>query len=235
MVSLGDAVRRSLYGHVAAQGRPVGREEAAQAVGIGRSIAAYHLDRMVEDGLLEVTYARRSGRTGPGAGRPAKLYSRSSRQFHVSLPARDYELPARLLAEAVEAEPSGAARSALEGAARRLGSELAAEVERRRAGQAAGAALPLVEEVLAERGYEPFHDEDGSIRLRNCPFDRLADAHRELVCGMNLALLDEVAGRTPKAHLRAVLDPRPGLCCVAFTGDGEPAGKRVGRARHLRG
>jgi predicted ArsR family transcriptional regulator len=93
--------------------------------------------------------------------------------------------------------------------------------------------LALVEEVLADRGYEPFHDNDGMVRLRNCPFDRLADSHRERVCGMNLALLDEVASRTP-APVRAVLDPRPGLCCVAFTRDSEPAGKRVRRVRRPR-
>jgi predicted ArsR family transcriptional regulator len=198
-------------------------------VGIGRSIAAYHLDRMVEDRLLEVSYARRSGRTGPGAGRPAKLYSRSCRQFHVSLPARDYELAAQLLAEAVEADPSGAARSALEEAARRLGNEFAADIERRRPDQSADDALPLLEEVLAERGYEPFHDEDGTVRLRNCPFDRLADDHRQLVCGMNLAVLDEVAKRRlagrPASPRRA--RPRPPLP-AALVG---PTGRSRGGGR----
>ena len=75
--ALGDPTRRSAYDYVAAQGRPVGRDEVATALGIGRTLAAYHLDRLAKEGLLSVAYARRSGRTGPGAGRPAKLYERS--------------------------------------------------------------------------------------------------------------------------------------------------------------
>jgi predicted ArsR family transcriptional regulator len=212
--SLGDPVRRGLYDYVVAQFQPVGRDEAAAAVGISRSLAAYHLDRMVDDGLLEVSFARRSGRSGPGAGRPAKLYHRSPRQFQISLPPRDYELAARLLARAVDDESTGRARASLEDSARALGRDLAAETKRRRSQGKAGDPTAVVEEVLTDRGYEPFRDEEGTIRLRNCPFDRLADTHRELICGMNLCLLEEaVAGGT---GLRAVLDPKPGMCCVAM-------------------
>ena len=212
--SLGDPARRSLYDYVAGQGQPVGRDEAATAVGISRSLAAYHLDRMVGDGLLEVSFARRTGRTGPGAGRPAKLYHRAPREFQVSLPPRDYELAARLLAQAVESERTGRARASLEEAARSLGRDLAAETRQRRSQVKRSKPQAVVEEVLADRGYEPFRDEEGATRLRNCPFDRLADAHRELVCGMNLCLLEEaVAGET---GLEAVLDPKAGMCCVAM-------------------
>jgi predicted ArsR family transcriptional regulator len=212
--SLGDPARRGLYDYVAGQGQPVGRDEAAGAVGISRSLAAYHLDRMVDDGLLEVSFARRTGRSGPGAGRPAKLYHRSPRQLQISLPPRDYELAARLLAKAVDAESTGRARASLEESARALGRDLAAEVTRRRPRGKRVKPQAVVEEVLTDRGYEPFRDEEGAIRLRNCPFDRLADAHRELICGMNLCLLEEVvAGGT---DLQAVLDPKPGMCCVAM-------------------
>ena len=214
--SLGDPVRRSLYEYVVARGEPVGRDEAAEAVGISRSLAAYHLDRMVEDGLLEFSFARRTGRTGPGAGRPAKLYERSPRQFQINLPPRDYEIAAHLLATAVEGEKTGRARASLEEASRALGQELAAETDRRRSGGDGRDAAAVVEEVLGERGYEPFRDEDGAIRLRNCPFDRLADAHRELICGMNLCLLEEAVAGARGAGLHAVLDPLPGMCCVAL-------------------
>ena len=212
--SLGDPVRRGLYDYVAGQGQPVGRDESAAAVGISRSLAAYHLDRMVDDGLLEVSFARRTGRSGPGAGRPAKLYHRSPQEFQVSLPPRDYELAARLLSQAIEAERTGRARASLEESARALGRDLAAEIKRRSSQGKGGKPQAAVEEVLADRGYEPFCDGEGAIRLRNCPFDRLADAHQELICGMNLCLLEEaVAGGT---GLRAVLDPKPGMCCVAM-------------------
>ena len=214
--SLGDPVRRALYECIVARGEPVGRDEAAEAVGINRSLAAYHLDRMVEDGLLEFSFARRSGRSGPGAGRPAKLYQRSPRQFQINLPPRDYEIAARLLATAVENDETGQARASLEEASRALGRELAAETTRRRSDRNGPDVAALIEEVLGERGYEPFHDDDGAIRLRNCPFDRLADAHRELICGMNLCLLEETVAGTRGAGLQAVLDPQPGMCCVAL-------------------
>ena len=138
--SLSDPARRSLYDFVVVQGQPVGRDEAAAAAGISRSLAAYHLDRMVDDGLLEVSFARRTGRTGPGAGRPAKLYHRSPREVQISLPPRDYELAARLLAQAVETERTGRARASLEEAARALGRDLAAETKQRRARDQAGQA-----------------------------------------------------------------------------------------------
>ncbi len=212
--SLGDPVRRGLYDYVAGQGQPVARDEAAAAVGISRSLAAYHLDRMVDDGLLEVSFARRTGRSGPGAGRPAKLYHRSPRELQISLPPRDYELTARLLANAIEAEGTGRARASLEESARALGRDLAAEAKRRRSHGRGGNSQAVVEEVLADRGYEPFRDEEGAIRLRNCPFDRLADEHRDLICGMNLCLLEEAVAEG--TGLRAVLDPKPGMCCVAM-------------------
>ncbi len=223
--SLADPSRRALYEFVTRQAEPVGRDEAASAAGLGRALAAYHLDRMVEDGLLEVSFARRTGRTGPGAGRPAKLYRRASREFTISLPPRDYELAARIFAGAVESDPTGRAWAALRESAQDFGRKVAAEVDRRAAGRSESRRLAVLEEVLSERGYEPFQDEDGVIRLRNCPFDRLADAHRQTVCGMNLALLEQAAA-SPKGTLTAVLDPRPGLCCVALVRDDQPSKRK---------
>jgi predicted ArsR family transcriptional regulator len=211
LTGLTDPVRRALYRHVVACGVAVTRDQAARAVGISRPLAAYHLDRLVDDGLLEAGFERRSGRSGPGAGRPAKVYSRSERQIELSLPARDYAAIAELLARAVEGDRSGGARAALHEAARRLGADLGAEASGR-----GGTAAALLW-VLAERGYEPFEADDGSIRLRNCPFDRIAAGHRDLVCGANLALVEGLAGhlgadRPP----RPALEPEPGRCCVVI-------------------
>src|SRR5438067_3638 len=122
---LGDPVRRRLYEFVAQRGEPVGREEAAAATGIGRPLAAYHLDKLVELGLLTPTYQRQPGRRGPGAGRPAKRYARSAGEFVASVPPREYELAARLLAAAVAADPGGTCRAALTAAAGQLGRDLA--------------------------------------------------------------------------------------------------------------
>jgi predicted ArsR family transcriptional regulator len=208
---LADPVRRALYRHVAACGTAVTRDDAARAVGISRPLAAYHLDRLVDDGLLEAGFERRSGRTGPGAGRPAKVYSRSSRQIELSLPARDYAAIADLLARAVEGDSSGGARAALHDAARALGAKIGAQASRR------GGTAAALHQALAERGYEPYEDADGAIRLRNCPFDRIAAGHRELVCGANLALVEGLADQLGTARPpRPALEPAPGRCCVVI-------------------
>jgi predicted ArsR family transcriptional regulator len=230
VAGLADPVRRALYRHVADQGAPVGRDDAAGAVGISRSLAGYHLDKLVDDGLLEARFERRTGRSGPGAGRPAKLYVRAPRRIELSLPARDYAALAGLLAQAVEADPSGAARAALERAARTLGTRLGAEIADRVAPDAGPHdVLAATRHVLSGRGYEPYDDPGGVVRLRNCPFDRLAAQHRQLVCGANLAIIGGLTDRLGGAGLvRAGLDPRPGLCCVALTTRDRPAGEAPG-------
>jgi predicted ArsR family transcriptional regulator len=216
---LGDPLRRALYRHVAERGVPVSRDDAALAVGISRPLAAYHLDKLVDDGLLEARYQRRGGRQGPGAGRPAKHYVRAAGQIELSLPARDYAALAELLAGAVEADPSGAAQAALNRAAGTLGAQLGSEAARHTAADGnPDEVLAALRQTLADRGYEPYDDPDGAIRLRNCPFDRIAAHHRQLVCGTNLAMLqglaDHLDGDPP---VRAVLDPQPGRCCVVLT------------------
>ena len=226
---LADPVRRALYRYVAERGVAVGRDDAARAAGIGRSLAGYHLDKLVDDGLLEARFERRTGRSGPGAGRPAKLYVRAPRQIELSLPARDYAALAGLLALAVEADPSGAAQAAFHQAARALGTKLGADVAGRTGPEAERQdVLTAARHVLADRGYEPYDDPDGVIRLRNCPFGRLAAEHRELVCGANLAMLAGLTDRLGAELIQAKLDPQPGQCCVALT-----AGDRSDKPRRI--
>jgi predicted ArsR family transcriptional regulator len=206
---LHDGVRRRLYEYVRARGEPVGREEAGDAVGIGRSLAAYHLDRLADEGLLTASYRRPAGRAGPGAGRPAKLYEPAEGELAVSVPARDYAFAAQLLAEATEADPSGNAQVALGGVARREGRELGSALGAR-------AGRTGLEKALSKRGYEPFEDENGVTRLRNCPFHRLAAEHRDLVCGMNLSFIEGLLEGLGRDDLEGSLDPTPGRCCVAI-------------------
>ena len=197
-----DPVRRSLYHFVAGAGALVSRDEAAAAVDVSRSLAAYHLDRLADDGLLEVAYQRRTGRTGPGAGRPAKLYRRAPGEITVSVPPRDYELAARLLAAAVETADDEPVRSALTTVAKATGRAMGADVRQGRRS---------LRELLDEHGYEPVVESAGDVRLRNCPFHLLAEEHRALVCGMNVAML---SGLSAGSRYRATLDPEPGWCCV---------------------
>ena len=209
LAALAEPVRRRLYEFVVAQAEPVDRDGAAAAAGVGRPLAAFHLDRLAEAGLLEVTYRRRSGRTGPGAGRPAKFYARARHgELSVSVPPRHYGLAAEILAEGVE-RGGGTAAPVID-AAREHGRRLADEATRGRP------AAPRAVELLAAQGYEPVADAEGVVRLRNCPFDALVDGHRDLTCSMNLALLEGVVAGLGDADLVARADPRDGYCCVTL-------------------
>src|SRR4051794_23878550 len=182
VAALDEPARRRLYDYVVSTGRAVGRDEAAEAAGVSRGLAAFHLDRLAEQGLLSVEYRRLSGRTGRGAGRPSKLYRRAEREFSVQLPPRSYALAGDLMAEAIEGLGSPAT-DALDRAAHARGLELgrsvAASATDDDANAATGEALTeapaatQIEEAagaLARLGYEPLLSADGELRLGNCPF-----------------------------------------------------------------
>lgn len=200
---LADTVRRRLYEFVTHRKSPVGREEAAQAVGLSRNLAAYHLDRLAEAGLLDTSYARTSGKSGPGAGRPAKQYQPAEHEVTVSVPPRSYDLLATLFADAVTTDPTGEVRAALMDAATEQGRARSAE------------AGDLIES-LRRHGYEPIEDEGGDVVLRNCPFHRIAQEHTELVCGLNESLLRGCLSGCGEDPARAELAPAPGRCCVVI-------------------
>jgi predicted ArsR family transcriptional regulator len=223
---LDEPVRRALYEWVVAQARDVGREEAAKALGITRSLATFHLDRLTEGGLLEGGYRRLTGRVGPGAGRPARVYRRAKRDFAVTIPDRRYQRTADLFASALEALGDGSPPPALTAAAAKLGTELGrANVDRRRASARSLTA------ALERGGYEPVAEAGRTIRLRNCPFDALVEEHRRLVCGTNLALAQGIASGAGVTDLVPILDPQPGYCCVAFVPQPAIADRSRGHAQ----
>jgi predicted ArsR family transcriptional regulator len=197
LASLADRVRRQAYRMVADAGGPVGRDEVAEALGIGRTLAAFHLDKLVAAGLLETSYARRSGKTGPGAGRPAKLYRIAAAEHAVSVPPRAYRTAAELLAEALE----------------QAGAEETLYKVAQRHGRAASAPSSVTE-LLTEHGYAPLPDGPDRIELRNCPFHRLAEQFPPVICGMNLAL---VSGLLGDGEWIARMDAAPGRCCVTVS------------------
>jgi predicted ArsR family transcriptional regulator len=215
--SLNEPVRRKLYQVVAKARDPIGREQAAEMAGISRALAAFHLDKLAEEGLLETTFRRLTDRSGPGAGRPSKLYRRSSNQLQVNLPPRRYELAARLLARAMTEKGRQSPKRTLQRVAKEFGKEVGVKA-RQRAGAEAN-PVRLIQagmSSLENYGFEPYVAEDGAIRLRNCPFHALAADFRGLVCGMNLDLMKGVVEGLSGTGLAAELDPQPGLCCVAF-------------------
>jgi predicted ArsR family transcriptional regulator len=214
---LDEPTRRRVFEFVSANREPVGRDDVARQLGISRELAAFHLERLVNGGLLMAEYRRRSGRTGPGAGRPAKLYRRSDRELAISFPPRHYEAAAEVFAEGVTRLEDPAAVAAVADVARERGADLGLEA-RRNAGARPSRRrrLSALLELLTRAGYEPAVDQArGAVTLRNCPYHALVADHRELTCGMNLAWAQGVAGALD-APLQPVLTSKPGICCVEF-------------------
>lgn len=234
--ALAEPVRRTLYLYVAAQPEPVSRDQAAAGVELPRHTAKFHLDKLVADGLLDTEFRRLTGRRGPGAGRPTKLYRRSAREVAVTLPQRHYDLAAQILAAAVEdaARDAVPILDAVQRAASAAGHRLGAANDRRDDPHVEDAPTSSAEDVaaaLAAHGYEP-RVEGTAVELANCPFHALSRAHTALVCDMNLhlvtALLDELGLRG--AH--PTLQPAADRCCVRVVA--EPAQLRDVGSCHQR-
>jgi predicted ArsR family transcriptional regulator len=218
VAALADPTRRELYLYVSAQPEPISRDQASDALGIARHTAKFHLDKLAEEGLLDISFKRLSERRGPGAGRPTKLYARSNRQLSVVLPERRYDLAGHLLASAIDNAAAGgtAPADALKAAAAGWGRSIADEA------RAAAGPRPSHERLLActcqalsENGYEAQRS-GRTIVLRNCPFDALAREHTELVCSMNLAIMAAVTEQLQETALAAQLEPAPNHCCVVL-------------------
>ena len=230
IASLDEPIRRGLYLYVLGRRREVGRDEAARALRIARALAAFHLDKLVEHGLLETSYRRLTRRRGPGAGRPAKLYSPASRALVFTLPARRYELAGRVFVRAIADAASPATGWTLERAAQAAGRRLAGGAPPSTRGRGRGRTantrgLNAALAVLGECGFEPVR-RNGEVRLSNCPFEALAEECRPLVCGMNLALVRGVLTGMSARGVRAELRPAPGSCCVIVRVSPHPSPKR---------
>lgn len=207
--ALADPVRRRLYRFVASQPDAVSRDQAADGVDLPRHTAKFHLDRLVEEGLLVPEFRRLTGRSGPGAGRPAKLYRRSHAEVSVSLPVRRYDLAGQLLAEALQRTLDGTpVREATAGAVRRAARAVVASYP-----PSARKPLRRLVQVLGELGYEP-REEDGAVALGNCPFARLVEEHQPLVCGLNRDFVSTLASDLGCDGRVVPATPEGPGCCV---------------------
>lgn len=232
--ALAEGTRRRLYEYVVAHPGPVGREQAARELGLAPHTVNFHLDKLAEEGLLDVEFRRLTRRSGPGSGRPAKLYRRAQQEFSVSLPPRRYDLVGEVLAAAVTRAMSGAELSAsLVQAAHRAGVTAAREVRDAtpQSPGAPGAAGPATLQELAGTltalGYEP-RVEAGAMVLANCPYHHLAQEHTELVCGLNQHVVQGVAEGLGCSGVCACLEPQEGRCCVVVRERPAPAGDPAG-------
>jgi predicted ArsR family transcriptional regulator len=221
VTALDEPIRCRLYDYLVGQPDPVSRDQAAAALAV--CTVAFHLDRLVDKELLDVIYQRRSSRTGPGAGRPAKLYRRSHQHVVVSLPDRRYDLVGRLLCSALEqAERSGnSPRAILHQRAYELGKQLGVTAHATARGSD---PRDTVLHALQAHGYQP-RTEDHAIVLANYPFYALAQEHTELVCAMNLHLLRGLLDSFAPTGLTALLRPSTGRCCVRLEQDHPSTGR----------
>lgn len=200
--ALGEPTRRRAFEVVRAARRPMSRADVAEALGISIRLAAFHLDKLVDEGLLSAHYARPAGRKGgPGSGRPPKWYVAGQHGFDISVPPRRHDIAAMILLHSVTGSAGGSLERVLQEALR-CGRNLAEH--------SPGQDL---EPLVSKLGYEPLQRSDRSIDLLNCPFHELANEDRGTTCSMNLALLQGVTEVLPGSH-RAVPEQRPGYCCV---------------------
>ena len=218
IAALEDDLRRRMFLFVRRQGRPVSREEAADAMGVSRKLAAFHLDKLADEGLLTFHYARPPGRSGPGAGRPAKVYEPSDVEVEVSIPERRYDVMGTMLVDAVRTGTAG--QSPLEHAAataRQAGEQLGHEERQaRRLGRPGHErTLAAAQEVLEKHGFEPYR-QGGELRLRNCPYHALSRHAPEVVCALNHAFVDGMVRGLGNDRVGVSLEPTPGQCCVVL-------------------
>ena len=224
LAALSEPVRRDLYLFVERSEIAVSRDEAAAALWIGRSLAAFHLDKLLEAGLLATHYRRLSGRAGRGAGRPAKLYQASRRPLQLSLPQREFELLGDLLAAGLESEGGLDRHAAIPTAAREHGLRLGERARRRLRGRSTALRLAqCVERVLDGLGFQPAlaTDSRGShleMRLTNCPFRPLSTQHTGIVCHTNLAFVGGIVEGVAADELRAERLEQQTNCCVLVRG-----------------
>ena len=215
VAALEDELRRGMYEFIRHARRPVTRDEAAAAVGISRKLAAFHLDKLVDAGLLTARFEPVGGIRK--VGRTPKVYEPADVDIRISIPPRHHDLLADILLQAVLTEgESETARHAALRTARERGHQLgAAERDRARPGKlGAERALTHAEMVLARYGFEPSRQSPGCVRLLNCPFHPLAARSPDLVCGINHAFLDGFLTGLHAPTVEATLAPRPGECCV---------------------
>lgn len=215
---LAEPTRRRIFDTLRSRRVPTTRDDVATELGISRSLAAFHLDQLSDAGLVDVSFARPPGRTGPGAGRPAKRYAARTCELAVTVPARRYDLVARILARGVASggkrrDATAATLEAAQDEGHRIG------ILRRPSSRSLSRQQTMVcaAEALGDLGFEP-GPEGSSLRMRNCPFHAVVDVAPELVCGLNQAfiggLLDGLGGHDA---VTAVLDPAPPDCCVRVT------------------
>lgn len=223
---LSEPQRRAVYDAVCRHQSPVTREDVARTVGISRALAAFHLDKLVEAGLLEGDARAPSGRPLRKIGRPAKRYRRSDVQVDLTLPTRRYGLAGQILAAALAASERGEPSV---DAARRIAHEQGRDLgDRATTGEMSGSGtaepLAALQQSLQRLGYAPAQ-EGNRLTLGNCPFHAIVQVAPQLTCGLNLAFINGLLnGLGVDADVTAALEPEVDACCVTLARAGVASG-----------
>lgn len=203
---LSDPVRTAIYDYLRQQDEPAGRDEVARELGLPRNTATFQLERLAKAGLVEVEFRKLGQATGPGSGRPSKLYTVTAQEVVASVPHREYTLAAMMMVQTIEraSEEQRPIGELLDEVVRQTGKEIALE---------RGALL----EVLKDHGYIPESTPDGTVIMRSCPFHQLAAQFTNTVCAMNQELLSAVVEHTEAPYDVCRIAPQSGHCCVRLT------------------
>ena len=226
VAALEDRLRRGMYAYIRQASRPVSRDEAAGAVGISRKLAAFHLDKLVEAGVLSAHYAPLSGIRK--VGRTPKVYEPSSLDIRVNFPQRQHELLAAILLDAVLADSDESARATAVRVARDSGAALGrAERQRSKPGRlGTERALTLAAQVLTGHGFTPRREAPDRVQLRDCPFHPLTTTAPGFVCEVNRSFCSGVLTGLEADTVAAVLEPHAGGCCVELRPPNHPVAPR---------
>ena len=222
--ALGDPALRSTVLLVRAAPKPLTADDVAEQLDISRSVARWRLERLVDAGLVAVEFERRNGRSGPGAGRPAKTYAAAPETSAVEFPPRRYEA---LVGRLLDALPQRGRAKQLDRVGYAFGLELG-EAARLRPGSTVRASVERLCRGLGRLGFqaavESVADDEAVIVSATCPLRPVVVSDTEaraLDAGMWRGLVAAAAGPTAAAGARCTthncLDARaPCRIVVAF-------------------
>ena len=215
VAALNDPFRRQLYQLIRRSHRPINRQQAAASVGISRKLAAFHLDKLVEVGLLRATHEP-IGQTRK-VGRTPKAYQPTPTVLRINIPEHQHHTLAEILLDAmITQHPGESPQQAALRLATHHGENLGhtEHTPPHPRHLSTEQALTLAHDVLTRHGYEPTRDNPTTLRLRNCPFHPLTTKAPEFICAINHAFLTGFLHSLPTTTVHAVLAPHPPECCV---------------------